>query len=287
MNIYFLVKFSVPSKDGELLRALLADRLSWGWEEEEKKEYIEFKLYLPSKEAAEELSYSLSSSYPNIYLYPEIKKIEEKDWAVEWKKFFSPIEVEGVFSIIPPWLYSSSQQKTTPLIIHPQMAFGTGHHPTTRLCLEAIIHLWKKRLIGRDNRFLDLGTGSGILGIACSKLGLKGIGIDIDPMVRENLLTNIRLNNIQEDFLPLIGTSSCLKKHKKFHLILANILLNPLLDMAEELISLLMSRGILVLSGILKEQEEILIKGYSALIGLPILKLYKDNWACLIWQREK
>ncbi len=283
---YFLIKFSTPYREIDTIRPLLAERITWGWEEEEKETEIEFKIYFASKEAAKDMLSSLSPLYP--YISFKAEEINTKDWAIEWKKIFVPIEVEETFSIVPPWLSSLVNHKKDKiiLIIYPQMAFGTGHHPTTRLCLKALVELKKNNLIEKEERFLDLGTGSGILAIACVKLGFKGIGVDIDPLVRENLITNMRLNSIGDSFLPIIGPLSCIKKQGKFHLIIANILLNPLKEMAQEVVSFLEDRGILILSGILKEQEKDLIGAYSPLLGHPLSRLYMENWTCLIWKRN-
>ncbi len=284
MDRYFLLRITSSPLEAEALRLELEERLSSGWEEIEKEVSIEFKTYFSSLEDAQSLLSSLMGQYN---IKGEIKEIHSASWEREWKNFFQPIEVANTFLILPPWLKAPprpiGKNSLIPLVIHPQMAFGTGHHPTTRLCLEALIHLREEGSLQKLKNFLDVGTGSSILSIAAVKLGLRGIGLDIDPLVRENVITNLRLNEIHDGFSLIIGSPSCLKKGP-FDLIMANILLRPLMEMKQKLLSLLSHRGILVLSGILKEQEEMLISAYHPAEGRDYEIISRENWSCIIWK---
>lgn len=154
----------------------------------------------------------------------------------------------------------------TNIILNPGMAFGTGEHPTTMLCL---LLLGNGGLLKGGERVLDYGTGSGILGIAALKLGASSVvGVDIDPEAISSAQQNMMLNQIQADQMELyLGSrrvtttpflleedSSLSGKKGKFDVILANILLKPLLELAEEIVSYGKPGAIIGLSGILTEQ---------------------------------
>src|SRR5512144_765059 len=119
--------------------------------------------------------------------------IPDQDWNESWKKGFTPIDVGARFTILPPW--EQPHKNRVNLIIDPGMAFGTGHHETTRSCLVLMEKYFGKT--GKDN-FLDLGTGTGLLAIAASKLGYKKvIAVDTDPLATEAALMNLRINGVQ------------------------------------------------------------------------------------------
>ena len=135
-------------------------------------------MHCPRKDVLGELVKCLEELLPQTRLIHD--EVEECDWVAAWKEFFTPVAA-GDFLILPPWRAEERGGNPLALLIEPKSAFGTGHHPTTTLCLEAISRLRREGKIPAAGTFLDLGTGTGILGIACTKLGMSGLGVDIDP----------------------------------------------------------------------------------------------------------
>ncbi len=166
------------------------------------------------------------------------------------------------------------------------MAFGTGHHPSTQLCLRALTELRDSGEVLAGSSFLDLGTGSGILGIAAAKMDLHGLGLDCDLVAVRNGILNRGLNKAGDSLLFCTGGLTCLKQGVSFDLILANILSHPLIEMAAPLVSLLKPSGLLLLSGILQEQEEEVVRAYHRQRARNVKVLHQEGWSGLIFTRE-
>lgn len=154
----------------------------------------------------------------------------------------------------------------TPVLIEPKSAFGTGHHATTALCLGVVSDLLDQGRIASGQTFLDLGTGSGVLGIACCKSGLSGLGLDIDPLAVDNALENRELNQVR-GFDAALGGIEAAVGHS-FDLVLANILARPLMELAPAVAAARKPHGCLVLSGLLEIQADGVEAAYKAQ-GLP------------------
>ena len=174
------------------------------------------------------------------------KLIPAEDWNESWKKGFQPIDVGERFTILPPW--EEKRDGRINLVIDPAMAFGTGHHETTRSCLV----LLEKHAGRRRESCLDVGTGTGILAIAAAKLGCRRVvGVDTDPLAVDAAAANIALNN-EPDIE--IRAGSIADVPGLFDLIAANIISGVLIELAPSIASHLKPGGIAVLSGILSEQ---------------------------------
>lgn len=219
-----------------------------------------------------------------------IEETEDRDWTAAWREFFTPIEA-GIFEVLPPWLAAGENQGAAPgripLIIEPKMAFGTGHHATTALCLTAISDLHREGLLTPGQRFLDMGTGTGILGIALCKLGLSGRGLDIDPQAVTTARENVGLNGrTPEEFVLAEGSAESLDQ-ETYPLIVANILAEPLMAMAPRLVSHLAPGGRLLLSGILDVQQAKVVAAYQAAgLGVPRV-LLMGEWVCLRFEAPR
>jgi len=203
------------------------------------------------------------------------KLIPEQDWNESWKKGFTPLDVGERFTILPPW--EKRHEGRLNLIIDPGMAFGTGHHETTRACL---VLMEKYAGTGTKERFLDLGTGTGLLAIAASKLGYRHIvAIDTDPLAVDAARTNSVLNQI--DSLE-IREGSIEIQNETYDFIAANIISGVLVQVAPALAAHLKPAGIAVLSGILGGQENEVIKAMVQ-AGLKLLEQYRDGkWVSLV-----
>ncbi len=281
----FKLKIKSGQDEKETLESLLYEHISWGWEEDELSDQTcELSIYFHQENAGFRFKELTLSVCPNIEILEE--NVPVQDWNNAWKDFFTPIEVDQRFVVLPDWL-QHEKQASVPIIITPKMAFGTGHHATTHLCLQAVSRLWDLGYLKSGQNFLDLGTGSGILGIACARLGMSGLGLDIDPVAVENALENTQINRVREMFQVREGDLSVLGPEQKFNLVLGNILSSTLKQLAPNIIRHLDDTGVLILSGILTEQASGVEERYKALgLGRPA-RLNMQEWSALIWAGGK
>jgi ribosomal protein L11 methyltransferase len=199
-----------------------------------------------------------------------IEEIEEQNWVQLTQSQFDPIRVSERLWIVPSW-HEIPDPEAISLILDPGMAFGTGSHPTTRLCLE-----WLERKVSAQCSVLDYGCGSGILAIAAARLGAGQVaGVDIDPQAVEAAYANAERNGVTALFadstLPVAG---------EYDLVVANILSNPLRVLAPAICAHVRSGGQLALSGILREQADEIIGIYAAWLPLAVADT-REDWVCL------
>jgi ribosomal protein L11 methyltransferase len=295
------IELLTAEEDEDRFAGFLAQRVSWGWEVD-YPEPGQVRFVIHFEPARQELALALDPDQPHEFKgsladellrdvqqeWPDVicseSTYEGQDWSESWKEFFSPVRVNDTFLVLPPWLKSEGEASgLIPLLIEPKMAFGTGHHATTALCLKAIAMLWREGNVSGDTGFLDLGTGSGILALACAKLGMTGLALDIDPVAVANALENMALNEINHGLAIQKGGLEMLDPDRHFGLILANILAGPLVHMAPTLARRLESGASMVLSGILREQAERVENAYCDQ-GLPAPRRLMDGeWVALIW----
>lgn len=277
-----MVEFTLPISLIDAVTPFLADHCPYGWQEADSDDDASETviLYFDDPLAAADVLRGLKARWPEVE--PATAALANQQWVTSWKRFFTPIEILDTFVVLPPWLADNKTEQEK-IIIEPQMAFGTGHHATTALCMQAIVTLFKDATLTPGDRFLDAGTGSGILGITCAKLGLKGFGFDLDPLTLENIQLNRRLNDIDDQFTAFVGSVDLVDPAPAFDLILANILAAPLIFLAPELTRRMLPDGKLILSGLLVEQIEDVTRAYEACgLGAPRV-LQKREWACLIF----
>ena len=266
------------------LLSVLARHVAHGWEEESLPTgEMQCVVYFTHERLSDELLAALSEALPLLRLARE--SVEEENWVEAWKEFFTPVEGGSHFLVLAPWMTEERAATTRiPIIIEPKAAFGTGHHATTALCLDAISLLAAEGKLQKGMRFLDLGTGSGILAIACAKLGLSGDGLDIDAAAVDNSVENRDKNDV-----PAAGFSvrrgSVEEASGPYGLVLANILAGPLKDMAPQIATLGIpdEKPLLVLSGILDIQADDVEKTYRDQGFPPARRLAKGEWTALIF----
>jgi ribosomal protein L11 methyltransferase len=204
--------------------------------------------------------------------------LPDTDWNESWKKGFTPIDVGERFVILPPWEHPSGNR--IPLIIDPGMAFGTGHHETTRSCL-VLMERYADAV--RKERFLDLGTGTGLLAIAALALGFRSVvGVDTDPLAIEASRRNIALNKADRIELHEAGIDKC---EGKFDMIAANLISGTLVQLAGEIASRLMQAGVVIMSGILSGQDDEVVS-VAKNSGLDCVERLSDGkWVSLVCKR--
>lgn len=277
------VELLVAVESEDPFAGFLAQRVSWGWEMEAlDPARTRFVIYYEKEGDAQALVREVREAWPEAGF--TVSTFEDRDWSQTWREFFVPVRIADTFMVLPPWLDRETDAAgLIPLYIEPKMAFGTGHHATTALCLQAVAMLWQEQFVTSNTVFLDLGTGSGILALACAKLAMTGLALDIDPVAVSNAQENLTLNAIAQGVDIRKGGLECLAPDQRFGLVLANILAGPLARMAPALVRRLEPGGGLVLSGILQEQAERVENAYRDQ-GLPQPRtLSQGEWVALIW----
>ncbi len=215
-----------------------------------------------------------------------IRVLPASDWQERWKVFFRPVRVTPRLVIQPPWETYKADGHETVVEIDPGMAFGTGLHASTRLCLEIIDEEIDRRIgEGRGVALLDVGTGSGILAIAAAKLGARPVmGIDIDERVIAAARQNVKRNRVEGS--AKISSRDLDAIVRCFDLVIANIDFKTLADLKVSLTPHVSLNGRLVLSGILKEERD----GLKEMFGGVKLRLVKEEnregWSALVFERS-
>lgn len=283
-NELLKIEFSLPAEDYDAAVVFLSGAIQHGWEESQAVDgSTHFSTFLENHEAGREVARQIAELWPHSGVKTE--EHEAQDWSQSWREFFTPIECGGRFEILPPWLSEEGHGELTPIIIEPKMAFGTGHHPTTALCLACLADLHREGILKGGQRFLDLGTGSGILGIGLAKLGLQGLGLDIDPQAIACADENARINTVDATFTVAVGAIGTLPDTETFDVLVANILSKPLIFMAADIVKHIRPGGCLVLSGILVEQAQDVVRAYRRL-GLPEPDVRESGeWCGILWRK--
>ena len=226
----------------------------------------------------------LSAGRPGIqFTPPTIKAVHAEDWSTSWKVHFKPLRVGRRLLIVPTWEEAAPLPDDLVLRIDPGMAFGTGGHETTRLCLE-LLEKTANSTGPASPSLLDLGTGSGILAMAASLLGAGRIlALDIDPdavlVARENLAINRLAAKIECDTIPLESLE------EDFDIIMANILAEELVRLAPWLAVRLNPGGTLILSGILAEKEGLVREGFASQPLQFVETSIAGEWVAMLYRR--
>ncbi len=226
----------------------------------------------PAKTDIKQIWQQLILMIPLAYL-PDLKieKLADKDWVRVWMDDFKPMRFGQNLWIIPDG-YDIPRPKAINIKLDPGLAFGTGTHPTTALCLK-----WLDANPPTGKTVIDYGCGSGILSLAAAKLGAKQvIAVDIDPQALTATISNAHKNNI--DNISTMPTNDI--KADSADVLLANILAAPLLNLVNDFARILKSGGSLVLSGILHKQLDEIKQCYSKWFNLQV-ETIQDGWVCV------
>ena len=205
----------------------------------------------------------------------ETSGVEQEDWQNAWKKYYHAMDIGSRLAIVPGW----EQYKTdrTVITMDPGMAFGTGTHETTSLCLETL-----DSLVKGGERVLDIGTGSGILAIAALKLGAAvAEGVDIDPMCVRTAGENARSKGVQDRFTVLVGDLSD-KASGQYNIITANIVAAAILSLAPHVPALMAPGARFIASGIIDTRKDEVLTGLRAAGLEPVEVKEKRGWVCII-----
>jgi len=213
----------------------------------------------------------------------EERELEEDEWETAWKSHFTLLRVGKRLVIKPTWQEYTPADGEEVVELDPGMAFGTGHHPTTRMCLEEL-----ERRILPGMRILDLGTGSAILAVAAAKLGAAEVmALDIASDVLPVARTNVHSNGVTQKVRVLGGTLPQQQvKQASFDLVVANITAHAIAELAHSIAEVLVPSGVLAASGILVEHQADVEEALSNESLEVVERRYDDDWVLLVAARR-
>ncbi|ANB60179.1 50S ribosomal protein L11 methyltransferase [Anoxybacteroides amylolyticum] len=254
------------------------------------EEGVVIKAYLPVNSFLGETVEAIKEAVNNLMLYNidvgrnkvTISEVNEEEWATAWKKYYNPVKISERFTIVPTW-ETYERVSTDELIIEldPGMAFGTGTHPTTVMCIQAL-----EKCVQPGNTVIDVGTGSGILSIAAAMLGAKSVrALDLDPVAVDSAKLNVKLNKVQH--VVTVAQNNLLDHiDKPANVIVANILAEIILRFVDDAYHLLERNGYFITSGIIqaKKQE---VKDGLVNAGFTIEEtLTMEDWVAFIARKS-
>ena len=244
---------------------------------EKPRDVVIIHLYLePGAQPAETLAVvQARMEAAGIAYTVETEGIEQEDWQNGWRKYYHPLEIGRRLAVVPSWQeYDTDRVK---LLLDPGLAFGTGGHETTSLCLEAL-----DELVQGGERMLDIGTGSGILAIAALKLGAASAeGVDIDPVAVRTAVENAALNQVEDRFSGLVGDLSD-QASGTYQIITANIVANAIISLSLAVPGLLAEGGHFIASGIIDTRADEVEEALRA-AGLAVAaRKEKRGWVCFV-----
>ncbi len=275
MNTYFQVSVVLPRAKVEIASAQLFELGCCGVVEEDISDGVRLAAYFETIQNKAEIEQALMPCECRF------EQVPDTDWTLAWRSFFQPVYPTPRMAICPPWDMVPDPPGGFTIAIDPQMAFGTGHHETTRL---ALLGLEKKIMSG--DRVLDVGTGSGILSIAAVKLGASEVmAVDIEADAIENARANCILNGV--DIKVVLGQYSVDRVSGVFDVGVANIISSILLPIIPELAKRLQSGGYAILGGILDRERE----AFCAVLDradLVLDEMLEDGeWLCAIARKSR
>lgn len=250
------------------------------------EEGVIIKAYLPVNSFLGETVNEIKQAINSLMLYNidlgknsiTISEVNEEEWATAWKKYYNPVKISEKFTIVPTWeTYERVSSDELIIELDPGMAFGTGTHPTTVMCIQSL-----EKCVKQGDLVIDVGTGSGILSIAAAMLGAKSVkALDLDPVAVDSAKLNVKLNKVQH--VVSVSQNNLLDNIKEpVDVIVANILAEIILRFIDDAYHLLEKDGFFITSGIIqaKKQE---VKDALLRAGFIIEEtLVMEDWVAFI-----
>ena len=200
----------------------------------------------------------------------EFEKMYEEDWANNWKKYYKPSKVGEKIVVKPIWEEYEAKDEELVVELDPGMAFGTGEHETTRMCIQAL-----EKYVQKDSTVFDVGCGSGILAIAAAKLGAKlAVGVDLDPVAVESAKENVGFNNI--DNIEILHGNLIEVIDGKADIVVANIIAEIICILTEDVSRVIKPNGYFITSGIIHDRVEMVTNKLEE-CGFEVVKVNKDG----------
>jgi ribosomal protein L11 methyltransferase len=250
------------------------------------------RAYLPNDSQAPTLKQKLEDGlgylaqiYPAVPREPAYRLVNDEDWAEAWKTHYHPLHIGRAIYIRPQWEHEAPAPDDIEIVLDPGMAFGTGTHPSTQLCLIAL----EDQPRPLPTRVLDLGCGSGVLAIAAAKLGAEHVwGLDIDQLAIQSTQENAILNGVSDRITAEQGSlDSLIASPRRFGLILVNILAKTIIPMCEQgLGHVVQPGGVGIFSGIIEEQAADVEAALRAAGLIPTRRRTMGDWVSIEARRE-
>ena len=206
----------------------------------------------------------------------ESEKMYEEDWANNWKKYYKPTKVGERIVVKPIWEEYEAKENELVLELDPGLAFGTGTHETTRMCIQSL-----DKYVKKDSTVFDVGCGSGILAIAAAKLGAKmAVGVDLDPVAVESAKENVGFNNL--DNIQILYGNLVEVIDGKADIVVANIIAEVICILTEDVKRVLKEDGYFITSGIIHDRVDMVTKKLEE-TGFEVVEINKDGeWNCIV-----
>lgn len=206
----------------------------------------------------------------------EYEKMHEEDWANTWKQYYKPSKVGEKIVVKPIWEEYEAKDGELVVDLDPGMAFGTGTHETTRMCIQAL-----ERYVKEESTVFDVGCGSGILAIAAAKLGAKlAIGVDLDPVAVESSIENVGYNNLNN--IEILHGNLVEVIDSKAEIVVANILAEIICILTDDIKRVLKDNGIFITSGIIHDRVDMVCDKLEA-SGFEVVEKNRDGeWNCIV-----
>ena len=206
----------------------------------------------------------------------EHEKMHEEDWANTWKQYYKPSKVGEKIVVKPIWEEYEAKDGELVVDLDPGMAFGTGTHETTRMCIQAL-----ERYVKEESTVFDVGCGSGILAIAAAKLGAKlAVGVDLDPVAVESSIENVGYNNLNN--IEILHGNLVEVIDSKAEIVVANILAEIICILTDDIKRVLKDNGIFITSGIIHDRVDMVCEKLEA-TGFEVIEKNRDGeWNCIV-----
>lgn len=212
----------------------------------------------------------------------QTNEVDEEDWATAWKKYYHPVKISGRFTIVPTWEeYEPVESDELIIELDPGMAFGTGTHPTTVMCLQAL-----EKYVKPSDTVVDVGTGSGVLAIGAALLGASRVhALDLDQVAVVAAKENIALNHVEETVKVMHGNLLDSVKEPA-EIIIANILAEVIISFSQDAYSILPEEGLFIVSGIIGQKRD-LVKEDLISKGFEIVEsVLMEDWVAIIARKR-
>lgn len=243
------------------------------------------KAYFPVNDELEKTAENIQAAIKDLERYDidlgantvTLNEVNEEDWATSWKKYYHPVKVSDTFTIVPTWEEYDPSPEERIIELDPGMAFGTGTHPTTVMCIRAL-----EKTVQEGDRIIDVGTGSGILSIAAAKLGAAAVqAYDLDYVAVESAQMNVLLNKTEN--VVTVGQNNLLSNIEgPVDLIVANLLADIILLFVEDAAKVIKPNGLFITSGIIQTKQKEVSHALEQ-AGFTIEEvLHIEDWVAII-----
>lgn len=282
MKSYYYISLVADERQKDLVMGACYSFGMLGCEEEDNENGVMLGCYFQGKEIADKTREYIKKTIPLVQI--EISKIENKDWNEKWRRSMEPVLITENVWVSPAWLKPNMKNGDLWIKIEPKMAFGTGHHETTRLAAKAIL---KVDISEKTTpKLLDVGSGSGILCFIGDYAGYsQSTGIEIDMDCMGSIVENRMTNEVKGRVSFIVGTIDGIKEEEIFHTIVINMILADSEPLLEKCRALLIPDGNIIWSGLLFKEKDLVINNALKKDWQLVNELAENEWWCGVFKK--